>query len=135
MKSSTIECLMPSLETELPKQIMKLSRHDMSIAIQYLSGHNFLLHHEKTITRGEDRKKFLNSKCRLCNREEETTQHMIFHCDALAVKRADTLGKYFLDPKKDKLDIHNVIGFIKSADLTSHPIPEGHLTNLNPPSI
>ena len=118
---------MPELETELPKQIMKLCRYDMSIAIQYLSGHNFLLHHEKTITRGED--------CRLCNSEEETTQHMIFHCDALAVKRADTLGKYFLDPKKDKLDIRNVIEFIKSADLTSHPIPEGHLTNLNPPSI
>ena len=88
-----------------------------------------------TITRGEERKKFLNSKCRLCNREEETTQHMIFHCDALAVKRADMIGKYFLDPKKDKLDIHKVIEFIKSADLTSHPIPEGHLTNLNPPCI
>ena len=71
---------------------MKLRRHDISIAILYLSGHNFLLHHEK---RGEDRMKFLNSKCRLCNREEGTTQHMIFHCDAIAVKKADTLGKYF----------------------------------------
>ena len=83
----------------------------------------------------EARKNFLNSKCRLCNREEETTEHMIFNCDALAVKRADTLGKYFLDPKKDKLNLHAVIEFIKSADLTSLPIPEGHLTNLDPPLI
>ena len=60
---------------------------------------------------------------------------MIFHCDALAVKRADTLGKYFLDPKKDELNLCEVLEFIKSADLTSQPIPEGHLTNLKPPSI
>ena len=121
MKSSTIEYLMPSLETELPKQMMKLSRHDMSIAIQYLSGHNFLLHHEKTITRGEDRTKFLNSKCRLCNREEETTQHMIFHCDALAVKRADTLGKYFLNQKR--INLTYTISLNSSSQPTSRAIP------------
>ena len=84
---------------------------------------------------GDERKHFINSKCRLCNREEETTQHMIFGCDALAVTRADTLGKYFLDPRKDKLNINDVIQFIKTADLTNRLIPEGHLTNLNPPTI
>ena len=107
----------------------------MSIAIQYLTGHNFLLHHEKKMVSGEARRKFFNSKCRLCNREEESTEHMLFSCDALAIKRADTLGKYFLDPHKDPLKLDDVISFIKSADLTNHPIPEGHLTNLNPPSI
>ena len=60
---------------------------------------------------------------------------MIFGCDALAVTRADTLGKYFLDPHKDTLIISDVIKFIKSADLTNRSIPEGHLTNLNPPTI
>ena len=74
--------------------------------MQYLSGHNFLLHHERKMTRGDDRKHFLNSKCQLCNGEEELTEHMIFDCDALAVKRVDTLGNYFFDPKKDKLK-HN----------------------------
>ena len=74
--------------------------------MQYLSGHNFLLHHERKMTRGDDRYHFLNSKCQLCNREEELTEHMIFNCDALAVKRVDTLGNYFFDPKKDKLK-HN----------------------------
>ena len=84
---------------------------------------------------GDERKHFINSKCRLCNREEETTQHMIFGCDALAVTRADTLGKYFLDPRKDKLNINDVIQFIKTADLTNRLIPEGHLTTLNSPAI
>ena len=135
IKSKTMECLLPTLESDLPKQIMKLSRQDISIAIQYLSGHNFLLHHEKKMATGDDRKKFLNSKCRLCNREEETTEHMIFNCDALAEKRADSLGKYFLNPKKDTLNLTEVITFLKTADLTNHPIPDGHLTNLNPPSI
>ena len=107
----------------------------MSIAIQYLSGHNFLLHHEKKMTNGEARKNFLNSKCRLCNREEETTEHMIFKCDALAVKRADTLGAYFIDHTKDRLNLQDIISFIKSADLTNYPIPDGHLTNLNPPPL
>ena len=60
---------------------------------------------------------------------------MIFHCDALATKRADNLGKYFLDPNKDKVDLKEVISFIKLADLKSRPISKGHLTNLNPPSI
>ena len=60
---------------------------------------------------------------------------MIFGCEALAVIRADTLGKYFLDPQKDELNIKDVIKFIKSANLTNRSIPEGHLTNLNPPTI
>ena len=60
---------------------------------------------------------------------------MIFRCDALAMKRAATLGTYFLDPNKDQLNLHDVVEFIKTADLENHPIPEGHLTNLNPPSI
>ena len=82
IKSKTTECLVPTLDINLSKQIMKLCRYNMSIAIQYLSGHNFLLHHEKKMTRGEDRRRFLNSRCRLCNREEESTEHMIFRCDA-----------------------------------------------------
>ena len=113
------------------KQIMKLSRHDMSIAVQYLSGHKFLLHHENKMVSGDDRKRFLNLRCWLCNGEEETTERMIFHCDALAVKRYDCLGKYFQDPRKDKLYLQEVISFIKSAYLTSQNIPVGHLTNLN----
>ena len=60
---------------------------------------------------------------------------MLFRCDALAVKRADILGKCFIDPANDSLDINEVIEFIKAADLTNKPIPEGHLTNLNPPCI
>ena len=135
IKSSTLEYLMPTLQLELSAHIMKLSRHDMSLAVQYLSGHNFLLHHEKKMKSGEARRQFLNSRCRLCNREEETTQHMLFTCDALAMKRASTLGSHFIDPNKDQLQIQDVIAFIKLADLTNHPIPEGHLTNLNPPTI
>ena len=67
--------------------------------------------------------------------EEESTEHMIFNCDALAVKRADTLGKDFLNPKKERLNLQDVLEFIKSADVTNHPITGGHLTNLNPPTI
>ena len=129
---------MPTLNTNLPnqiRQIMKLCRFDMSIAIQNLSGHNFLLHHEKNMTLGENRKHFLNWRRRLCNREEESSKHVIFNCNAHAVKRADMLGKYFLNPKKDKLDLQKVLELIKSAVLTDHPTPEGHLTNLNPPTM
>ena len=135
IKSTTMATLVPELDQPLANQLIRLGRKDLSLAVQYLTGHNFLLHHEKKMARGEDRIKFLNSRCRLCNRQEETTQHMIFDCDALAVKRADTLGKYFIDPKTDQLDIIDVIEFLKSADLENKSIPEGHLTNLNPPLI
>ena len=66
----------PQTPIDLPKQIMKLCRYDMS----------------KRIASVEDRKIFVNSRCWLCNREKESPEHMIFNCDALAVKRADTLG-------------------------------------------
>ena len=135
IKSRTLELLVPEPDPSLAEQLLKLSRNDISLAVQYLTGHNFLLHHEKQLKTGEARLRFLNSKCRLCNRQEETTQHMLFECDALAVKRADTLGKYFIDPERDQLDILDVIAFLKSADLANKPIPEGHLTNLNPPTI
>ena len=35
----------------------------------------------------------------------------------------------------DTLDIIDVIQFLKAADLENKSIPEGHLTNLNPPCI
>ena len=53
---------MMTLDTNLKKQIMKIFRYDMIIAIQYLSELNFLLHHEKKMTPGAARKNFLNSK-------------------------------------------------------------------------
>ena len=114
----------------------------MSIASQYITGHNFLLHHQKKMINGEARKKFTNSKCRLFNREEKTTEHMLFKCDALAVTnralavtRANTLGVYFLNFVKDRLNLEEVITFLKTADLAYQQISEGHLTNLNPPTI
>ena len=130
-----MQTMVPELCPELAGQLIKLSRNDIGIAVQYLTGHNFLLHHEKKMKSGTARLNFLNSRCRLCNRQEETTQHMIFECDALAVKRADTLGNYFIDPDRDQLNIHEVMLFLKSADLVNKSIPEGHLTNLNPPPI
>ena len=74
-----MELLVPEISPILASEIMKLCRNDMSMAVQYLTGHNFLLHHEKKMVTGEERKKFLNSKCRLCNRDEESTEHMIFN--------------------------------------------------------
>ena len=84
IKSWTMEILVPEISPILASEIMKPCRYNMSMAVQYLTGHNFLLHQEKKMVTGEERKRFLNSKCRLCSREEESTEHIIYICDALA---------------------------------------------------
>ena len=63
-----METMVPELDPSLANQLTKLIRKDLSVAVQYLTGHNFILHHEKKMARGEDRANFLNSRCRLCNR-------------------------------------------------------------------
>ena len=98
--------------------------------ISFLSGHNFLLHHEKKMVRPELQHLFTNSKCRLCNLEEETAEHIILKCEALIWKRAECLGKYFMDAKIDKLQPLNVLSLIKKADIINRDIPEGHLTRI-----
>ena len=49
-----MEYLVPEIDTALSEQLMKMSSVDLSIAIQYLTGHYFLLHHEKKMVTGED---------------------------------------------------------------------------------
>ena len=46
-KSKTMEVIVPELDRNLSNQLMKLTRNDQHIAV--LTGHNFLLHHEKNM--------------------------------------------------------------------------------------
>ena len=121
---------MPELNPILSGELIKLSRYDLSLMIQFLSGHNYLLHHEKKMVRPELQHLFTNSKCRLCNLEEETAEHIILKCEALIWKRAECLGKYFIDTEIDTLKPQNVLSLIKEADIINRDIPKGHLTRI-----
>ena len=134
IKSSNLETFLPTLNPILSKELIKLSRQDLSIMVQHLSGHDFLLHHQKHMVKTEDRKFFTNSKCRLCNMEEETLEHLLYNCDALVKERAESFHKYELH-KQDKITVQKVLKFIKSANVGERNIPLNHLTNyVTPPS-
>ena len=66
-KSKTMEIIVPELDRNLFNQLMKLTRNDQHIAV--LTGHNFLLHHEKNMQTGDAHKNFLNFRCRISNRD------------------------------------------------------------------
>ena len=63
--------------------LLSLDRKSMSRYIQLFTGHNYLRYHQFKIGR------VLSKVCRLCKNEEETSAHLVWHCESLARKRLD----------------------------------------------
>ena len=84
----------PKPDREKSLNLLKLQREQVGECIQMLSGHNFLKRH-MFIAKEVD-----NPECRLCGGEndaEETSDHIIRECPALANERCRHLGKEVLD--------------------------------------
>ena len=64
----------PTPNAAKSKELMTLQRRELGLAIQFLTGHCFLMRHQRIID-GET-----SPSCRLCSEEEETPEHLFFNC-------------------------------------------------------
>lgn len=71
----------PSPTNERAKDLLKLDRDKLSVAVQFITGHNYLNYHMNKIDRSNE------STCRLCRAGEESAWHLYSTCDGLAPAR------------------------------------------------
>ncbi len=71
----------PTLDTSKSNELLRLSRTDLGLHIQFLSGHNRLKRHMSL------QDKNIDPTCRLCNEEEETSLHIYAECPVLQQQR------------------------------------------------
>ena len=81
----------PEVNRKNATNLIKLSRKDLSLMVQMITGHNRLNRHESVVNHEGD------PTCRLCLEDEETSWHIISECPALWRNREQIFGQKFLD--------------------------------------
>ena len=72
---------LPQPDPRLSKALITLPRKDLSMMVQFLTGHNHLNYHRNLMRKTAD------PKCRLCKEEPETSWHLITECPSLEGSR------------------------------------------------
>ena len=116
----------PKTDKNKSKYIVRLGRDLFGLACRWLTGHCFLRRHSKLLNDEE----FLTSLCRFCEREDETPEHIIGHCDEFYRLRMDAFQSMNLDdPPVWKPD--QLIKFLKNDRISSLEFQEDHNSALN----
>jgi ribonuclease HI len=71
--------------------LKRAKRAQYGLAIQFITGHNFLRRHEALISPG------LDKTCRLCEEKEETAFHLAVECPRLIEHRMEAFGERFVN--------------------------------------
>ena len=99
----------PKVNKTRSKDIIKLNRHNLSHAVQVITGHNRLNRHKHLIGDTDE------EMCRLCEEDEESSLHIIAECPALANIRLQNFGEPFL--KLPLIWSHQMASFIKCSTI------------------
>jgi ribonuclease HI len=94
------------------KDVLNLEKHNLRVLTGLLTGHCTLRYHMHKLGLNDQ------PTCRLCLEEDETSEHIMCHCEAITRLRLNFLGKLFLTPK----DIHStpprdILRFIKNLNI------------------
>ena len=89
-------------------EVVNRSRQDLSMLVRCCTGHNFLRKHRFV------QKRVADSKCHMCEFEEESSLHLIMYCPAFELLRITTFNNEELDITRiSKLDLDKLLHFIK----------------------
>ena len=80
---------MPEISKKHSFELLRLTRKQLSVMVQLITGHNFMKRHEALVNSNDD------SECRLCLEDDETSIHVIAECPALAEARLRCFGQAF----------------------------------------
>ena len=83
--------MLPKPNSIFTKHLFTLSRGELSMLLQFVTGHNYLRYHLYNTGRAD------NPMCRLCHEEKETAWHIMAECPRLFFVRAEHLCAMELD--------------------------------------
>lgn len=91
------------------KSLLLLNKQDLRLLTGLLTGHCPLRYHLKKMGTIED------DNCRLCLEHEETAEHILCSCEAIAYQRLCYWGKALLEPRDiQQAAPRKILGFVKS---------------------
>jgi ribonuclease HI len=95
------------------RNMLCLSRTKLRMLVGALTGHCWLRKHLHTMGVYTD-----DLECRACCEEDETTEHVLCECHALARTRLDMLGKAYPSPDEYRtFAIPDILRFLEKSDL------------------
>ena len=100
----------PYIKKKISKGLIKLSRQELGLLVQLLTGHNRLRYHSSKIDPS------LDPTCRKCREEAESTWHVLGDCPSLMSWRLQSFNCHFLDNIPD-WDLAQFRGFVAKAKL------------------
>ena len=101
----------PTINMGKSEALIKLSRPELGLAVQMITGHNRLKRHESIVNSG-----VVDATCRLCLEEEETSWHLIGECPALWQQRGDSFESYQLNHPPD-WKVPQFLNFLRKAKI------------------
>ena len=94
------------------EDIISLSRRELRVLVRLLTGHCCLQYHLKNMQLAK------SSNCRLCGQSEETAEHILCECDALALPRMKHFKEYVITVNQVRnLKIRNILNFARDSGL------------------
>ena len=100
------------------QKITKLDRTNIGRMIRAITGHDFRKRHEGLV-RGVEA-----SNCRFCEREEETSSHIINDCPRLAEKRMDTFKTSMGSKVTPNWKPEQLAAFLSDPSISEMEVPE-----------
>ena len=92
--------------------ILKYSKMDLRMLTGLLTGHCGLRYHMNKLGLSNE------PTCRLCLEEDETSEHILYQCEAIARLRMRFLGGSFFCPQEfQQVQIGDILRFIKNLDI------------------
>ena len=108
----------PEINLKQSKELRKLSRDNLSMAIRAITGHDFRRRHE-SIVQG-----FNLGNCRLCQQGEESADHLVNKCPTLIWKRMES----FASPLGSQVTPHwqpkQLVAFLSDPSISELELPE-----------
>ena len=105
----------PKLDKTNSKELLKLSRLDLGLCTQFITGHNRLKKHEAKVTAGTE------NTCRLCLEDIESSWHVVGECPALWQERRHSFkisgGQTTLE-NPPKWKVYQLMSFLNKTEMT-----------------
>ena len=101
----------PTPQARRTRQLLQCTRSVYSRVVRLLTGHNFMLRHEKIAGNCD------SDTCRLCGEGQESSEHILYQCGVLSGHRQRTIGLHLADQLPRNLD--HLLDFINDDRIVS----------------
>lgn len=100
----------PTLDKSKSERLVNLDRSTLGLVVQLITGFNGFMYHESNIAKEE-----VDSTCRLCLEDTETSWHIVCECPALWRLRREIFNTHYIS--KLKWSVKHILNLVKNTQV------------------